>query len=111
MNVINRAVLIVKPKRTYIDWANSLDGPEFGAVAIKDATTYLVPDVEGGDAEEKIIRRYFKIIFDQELSSWWTNEDDWPQNRDLKTFREWFHAEFHFLVLDLCNTPLVSESW
>jgi hypothetical protein len=109
MNVVNRSVLVVKPKQAYINWANQLDGPQITPDNLKDATVFLAPDVEGPDAEESLIKRYYKSIFEHELWAWITDEKDWPPNRDLPTFYEWFHTEFHTMVVDLSNNTLESE--
>ena len=69
--------------------------------------TYLTnPDFE--DAE-KHLKKYFKQIFEEELEAMWTDEEEWPQKRDFKTFCEWFEYEISDWVVDLSKKPLRSE--
>lgn len=49
-----------------------------------ESHTYLTdPDF---DNAEKHLKKYFKLIFEEELEGIWTDENDWPQKRDFKTF-------------------------
>ncbi|MGR3178308.1 MAG: hypothetical protein ACUZ8E_09670 [Candidatus Anammoxibacter sp.] len=52
---------------------------------------------------------FYDLIFEEQLYSWWTNENDWPSNRDFNTFVEWFDCKFHSLVMDLVDEPLVND--
>ena len=114
MYVVNRSALLVRRKKPYIDWANSLDedGPRLGLEeALNDSTVYLVDEIGyHGDAEEAI-RKYYSTIFEQELVVWHLVEKDWPQKRDLKTFQDWFEVEAHSMVLDVCDYALEFEEF
>ena len=52
---------------------------------------------------------YYKVIFEEQLSGWWRDETDWPTKRDMKTFTHWFDVEFHSVVLDVVQKPLLGE--
>ena len=41
------------------------------------------------------------FVFDEELRSWYTDEDLWPAVRNAEIFLEWFEIEFHSAVFDL----------
>ena len=108
MEILNRSAITVMPKQPFIDWANGLT-PEFPmAINVLGAShTYLTnPDFE--DAE-KHIKKYFKQIFIEELNGIWTDDNDWPQKRDFKTFCDWFHFEISDWVQDLSKKPLFDE--
>jgi hypothetical protein len=112
MDSVNRSVLIVKPKLPYIEWANSLDddGPKLNIEKPFDEyTIYLVDEVAYRIDVEKVLKRHYAKIFEYELYSWHIDEADWPQQRDLRTFRKWFSLESHSEVIDLCNYALVTE--
>ena len=49
------------------------------------------------------------LILEDQLSGWWTDENDWPKIKDMETFREWFDLEFHSLVINLVDGPLGDE--
>lgn len=105
MEILNRSAITITPKLPFMDWANCLT-PEFHMEinVLGESHTYLSnPDFE--DAE-KHIKKYFKPIFEEELEGIWTDEKDWPQKRDYKTFCEWFHFEISDWVQDLSAKPL-----
>lgn len=109
---INRAVVVVKPRQPYVDWANSFDDGTVKATLDslhEDPTVYLVPPYAMNDEREEILKECFSIIFENELEGWVTDEDLWPQNRDLETFKRWFDVEFCSMILDLCEWPLERE--
>jgi hypothetical protein len=112
MDSLNRSVIMVKPKLPYIEWANSLDddGPKLNIEKPFDEyTIYLVDEVVYQSDFEKVLKKHYMEIFEYELFSWHTDEEDWPQERDLRTFRKWFSVESHSLVIDLCNYALEIE--
>lgn len=106
---VNRSIVIVRPKQPCIDWVNRLSDEE-PTVSLeevrRDASIYLIPEFENEHQVKQILKTYFSMIFEHELWSWMTDEATWPENRDFKTFKQWFHCEFHDLVLDLCREDL-----
>ncbi|OAZ05332.1 hypothetical protein [Flavobacterium succinicans] len=108
MEILNRSAITITPKQPFVDWANAL-APEFPMKisVLGESHTYLTnPDFE--DAE-KHLKKYFKQIFIEELDSIWTDEQDWPQKRDFKTFCEWFSFEISDWVQDLSTKPLFDD--
>jgi hypothetical protein len=111
MSMINRCILIVKAKQPFLLWLQSLPDPaNFTLQQInRDNATYLLPEYDADDDRKKLLRRYSNLIFEEQLSSWWRDETDWPAKRDVKTFTQWFDVEFHSVVLDLVDKPLLHE--
>ena len=108
MEFLNRSAISVSPKQPFVDWANALT-PEFPMEIDVPGTThtYLTdPDFEDTD---KQIKKYYKQIFEEELGGIWTDENDWPQKRNFKTFCEWFHFEISNWVQDLSRKDLFGE--
>jgi hypothetical protein len=105
MFLVNRAVLIVKPKQPFLDWANATDGPEFDP---EHAFPFLVSELPDSKVDT-LIKKHYREIFEEALNSWVTDETAWPADRGLKTFREWFTVEYHDFVVDLCDQPLQIE--
>ena len=104
MRRVKRTAVIVKPKQPYITWANALedDGVMLGEEYVPEHNIYLVEDTTGCMLDtEEIVEPYFKTIFEEELNSWHRLVDNWPSNRDFKTFLAWFEVEIHSMVLDL----------
>jgi hypothetical protein len=75
----------------------------------EDRTAYLVPEFEDDKQRERVLRKFFTMIFEDQLADWWTREEDWPQQRDLRTFKKWFDLQFHSVVEDLVDDVLVDE--
>lgn len=109
--VINRAVLVLKPKQPYVDWVNSRlnaldDRPEtIESLRAKECVTLLIPecDVEETDG---IIEALSPALFRLALADWDTDKKRWPEKRDYETFKEWFDVELHTVVMDILPEPV-----
>ena len=103
---INRTVLVVKPRQPFLDWANSLDD-EIKDLTLerlrRDCTAFLVPEIEYDSDLREVLEWCFELLFEEQLAGWHTEPEDWPQDRNLEMFLEWFEVEFHSLVFDLCD--------
>ena len=107
--MINRGVVIVRPKKPYIDWALSLDDSGVAPEYEGEKTVYLVPEY-GDDLEAmEVLSQGYEVIFEQELSGWHMGESAWPKKRTFSMFREWFDIEMHSLILDLTDEPLIDD--
>lgn len=107
--MINRAVLIVRPKQPFLDWAAGLDDSGLVPDVDGEQTVYLVPDFDMDDDARAVIEAVFSEVFENELWGWHTDESAWPTNRNLKTFHEWFTIELHSIVEDLCDYEIVDD--
>ena len=73
LDIINKAAITVIPKEPFIKWVQSTDAK---AAEISDedilsnSQVYLVDASEDGDDPEKLIKRNFKVIFEEELAGW-----------------------------------------
>jgi len=109
--MVNRAVLITIAKEPFIEWLLSL--PEPFHITLdeinEDRTAYLIPEYDDENQRDRIIKKIFGNIFENQLAEWWTREEEWPQKRDLRTFRKWFDLQFHTVVEDLVDDRLVDE--
>jgi hypothetical protein len=105
--MINRSVLIVRPKQPFLNWAEGLDDsgllPDVGG----EQTVYLIPEFDGNEDAQAIIEKVYLEVFENELWGWHTDESAWPANRDFETFREWFTIELHSVVEDLCDYEII----
>ncbi len=107
--MLNRGVVIVRPKQPYLDWAAALDDSELVPDPNAEQTVYLIPSY--GDDEEawEILERVHPAIFENELYGWHTDEAAWPKGRDFAMFKAWFKIELHSVVEDLCDYEIVDE--
>ncbi|MDE2040965.1 MAG: hypothetical protein KGI59_01060 [Patescibacteria group bacterium] len=112
MLTINRTVAIIKPKRPYIKWANSLpdaDREYTDEVFQKDQRVLLIPEHDTPKEDRAYINTIWREIFDEELLGWSLNRSWWPKERTQKMFWQWFDVEFHSMVVDMCDTPIETE--
>ncbi len=101
--MLNRGVLIVRPKQPYLDWAAQLDDSGVVPDPESEATVYLIPEFESDDEAWEILEDVYVEVFERELDSWHTDESAWPDNRTLAMFKEWFDIKLHSVVEDLCG--------
>ena len=111
MSTVNRSLLIVRAKKPFLDWLHSLPDPVVVTLAEvnRDNTVYLRPESENDDEQKEILKQVFDLIFEEQLTGWWQDDRDWPSNRSFEVFTDWFDVEFHSLVLDLADEPLMRE--
>jgi len=111
--MVNRSVLIVRAKEPFRQWLRSLPDPEDASLAEinEDSSVYLVPEYEDDSEKEKILKMMYEEIFEEQLEDWWRDEDDWPKNRNMSLFKNWFDVEFHSVVIDLVGGELISEEY
>ena len=100
-------------KEPFLSWLKALpDSADLTPEEMNgDATVYLLPVCDDDRAQDRVLARCFHLIFEEQLSAWWTDESAWPQGRNLKLFKRWFDVEFHSIVLDLVNGPLLDDEW
>ena len=112
--LINKAAITVIPKEPFIKWVQSTDAK---AAEISDESilsysrVYLVDDSLDGDDPEKLIKRNFKVIFEEELAGWYTDEEAWPKKMDLRLFKQWFHVKVHEIVVDVGKKLPIAEEY
>lgn len=112
MLTINRSVAIIRPKRPFIKWANSLpdNEREYADEAFQsDCQAVLIPEYDTDKDAEKYINDIWDDLFEEELWGWCTNEDWWPKVRTQKMFWQWFDIEFHSIVSDPYDLPIEKE--
>lgn len=109
--MLNRAVLILRPAQPFLDWAGTLDDSGLVPSADGEQTVYLVPQFEDDAEFDEVLRSVFAELFERELFGWHTVEEDWPQNRTLELFREWFTIEYHTVIEDLCSDPILDDEF
>lgn len=107
--MLNRAVLIVRPRQPFLDWAAQLDDSGLVPNVEGEQTVYLIPQFDDDDEAQKVLGRVFAEVFERELFDWHTDEAAWPQKRTLALFRKWFTIELHSVVDDLCDYKLVDD--
>jgi hypothetical protein len=106
MSEINRSLMVVRPQQPFLDWVRSVDeAPEDLKIedVQEDCSAYLVPECESFEDRMAVILWCWDVVFEEELFSWFTDKDLWPDDRTPEMFIEWFELEFHSVVNDLVD--------
>jgi hypothetical protein len=105
MEPLNRVALLVRPKRRYKEWADSVadgdDDPMFDLEQPRIASAVYLVAARHGDPLQDLIDDYAADIFEAELEGWSTDETRWPANRSPHVFRDWFDVTLGEVVVDL----------
>jgi hypothetical protein len=108
---INRGVVVLRPKPPFAQWVRSLDAgePVDEEMVLSVSTAFLIPDFEFVHESWDWIEENYELFFDLSLVDWHLEQSEWPQERDWKTFQEWFHIDFIDSAWDLVDEPLTSD--
>jgi hypothetical protein len=115
MGLINRAAVILRPKKPFVDWRNSIevkDGrkPQFALNELRaDPKLYLVRGFRDPEHVKTMILEDFDLYFGDQLVGCITGEDEWPQDRTVEMFRAWFDMEIIVWVDDTLDTEDIVE--
>jgi hypothetical protein len=109
---VNRAVLVLRARQPYVDWANGLgEGDE--RVELDEARTagsaFLVSPLELEEDARRFVEQHARAMFEHELAMWMDDPATWPERRDVETFHEWFDVEIHDIVVDLGKDPILAD--
>lgn len=102
-DAINRAAIMVIPRKPFYDWLNSVEsgvGTDEMANKEKDHTIYLLPDFEEQFQLEGYLKKIYQKIFRNELAAWYTEESLWPEGLTYEMFTEWFEIRISTVVYD-----------
>lgn len=108
--MLNRGVVIVRPKQPYLDWAAGVDDSGVVPDPNEEQTVYLIASYEDDDEAWKILETVYPVIFEKELNGWHTDEAAGPKGRDFAMFKDWFKVELHSSLEDLCDLELIDEN-
>lgn len=99
---IDRLAVILRPKKPFIDWLNTIldEQKVLNDVVAADPTVVLIPIIENDDELGEYIEQHYKAWLEHEFSSWCINQEDWPSRRDFEAFHEFFEINVHSLVID-----------
>lgn len=103
---IDRAALVIIPKKPFLDWLISIEEDIAVGDMWKGSTIYLIPDYEDEDQMEKWLKRNFDQIFSDQLNNWYIDESCWVPKRTFKMFKEWFDYSLHDMILDTLEKPI-----
>jgi hypothetical protein len=108
MNTINRTLLIIIPKKPYLDWVNSFDNIQVDA---GEYSAYLIPEKYDEYNYKDYLEKHCQDIFESELYAILRDSDFYPEKRDYNTFNKWFETHACDTVFDLGNEPIEIEEF
>ena len=111
--MLNRSAIILRYKEPAVRYINDVDPMKSSAVVTvaetyEDRTIYLIPDeaAEGEETLDRWVTEHYKMLFEMELSDWYTDPSLFPKNLTLDLFHEWFEVECHSVVMDTVGGEL-----
>ena len=111
--MINRSAIVVRAKQPFLNWLLDLPDPVSTDITLDEINNephiYLLPEYETIDQQDELLSGFYDIVFDAELNGWWTDETNWPAHRDFNLFKDWFSVEFHSIIEDIVDEPLINE--
>ena len=112
--IVNRAALYVTPKEPFIKWAKYYDeSPEDDDLKdrISEKHIFLIEEfyLFSNDGISKVLEPYWEKIFEYELTMWNAYKNEWPQQRTLDMFLEWFNVKICEYVFDMDEDKKIEE--
>jgi hypothetical protein len=110
--MINRAAVILKYKKPFIDWINNSDPIKNTCITIdkanEDRTVYLINEDEADDFEKWISHNYSQL-FESELEDWFTVQSLWLKKRTRTLFDKWFSIQCHSILIDTVGGSIYDD--
>ena len=111
--MLNRSAVVVKPKQPSLDWLHGAN-PTRGGITRDEVglepTIYLIPECDTKDGVREVLEELCEEIFVEQLDSWFRDKMTWPTDRSYQMFCRWFDLQYHSMLIDLCDEPLVNDS-
>ena len=110
--MLNRTAIIVRYREPFVRWINEADPVPGGShitTEQDEQTVYLIHEIENRSELDEWLALNYDALFEAELDAWYTDEALWPKNRTLELFHEWVDVEYHTMVVDLVEEPLVDD--
>jgi hypothetical protein len=113
--VVERSIVVIKPKQPFLDWINNnlaisnetlLD---LSNIRI-DCNSYLIPEINEIEDGVAYVDEVYEALFQLELASWSEDQSLWPQELSLKMFWEWFDIEISPTLIDLTEDDDSSDN-
>lgn len=109
---INRSALVVTPKQPFLDWLHGAD-PSSRDLTLRELaqepTIYLIPECDTPEEIDQVVREMCEEIFEEQLAGWFNDGATWPSDRGFDVFCRWFDCQFHSVLIDLADDPLIRD--
>jgi hypothetical protein len=102
MKYLEKNLVTIYGKQAFLDWLISVE-PSLHRWTLdhlnSDPGAYLI-EVEDQNCQGGAIKKYFKLIFEEELGNHIPVEK-WPKERTYENFCNWFAIKYHMCVADM----------
>lgn len=81
---MNRSVIVIKPKQSFLDWLHTADPTSRSLTVrelVQEPTVYLSRECDTKDDVRQARRELGGEIFLEQLSGWFRDTTTWPRNR------------------------------
>lgn len=114
MGHLNRSAIILRARQPFLDWRNSFELKEgrkdYTLEEIReDPKVYLVFGFKSAVHVRDSVMEEFNIYFTDQLVGTVTGEEEWPKNRTVEMFKEWFDIEVFTTVDDVEDQVDIEE--
>ena len=106
---INRNAIVVKPKKPFFDWVNSIEKNTIAIDKKYEYNIYLVKEQDSNEDTLSWLKKNFHGIFNNELNDWTINQSKWTDKRTYPVFKEWFDVEISSMILDMEDFDIIKE--
>jgi hypothetical protein len=108
--ITNRSALFIIPKKPFKEWAKFYSESPIEELdqRLSEKHVYLIEWFHEEDIID-ILEPYYIEIFEYELLSWNSYKSEWPQNRSIELFLEWFDVKLCNDLYDLETEKIMSE--
>ena len=110
--ITNRSALFIIPKKPFKEWAKLYNESPIEDLNLRlsEKHVYLVDWFHEEDIVD-VLKPYYLEIFEYELLSWNGYKSEWPQNRSIELFLEWFDVKLCDDLYDLETEKIKSEKF
>jgi len=114
-NIINRDVLILKPKQALFDWLQEVFEDELMVEGLPfdhdESNVYLIPEFNHYVEALEYLKKNFIPYMELELEGWVLDDDEWPKDLTWEKFQEFFHISIQSVVYDTLEVPILKDSY
>lgn len=115
--MINRSAIILRYKEPAVRYINEADPAKGSRARVtitnthQDRTIYLIRDEDADDQEavDRWVRNNYQMLFEMELSDWYTDPNLFPKELTLELFNEWFDVECHSVIMDTVGGEIYDD--
>lgn len=112
-SIINRDVLILKPKQALFNWVQEVFGDdlieESAPFAHDESNVYLIPELDHYEESLEYLKENYQAFMELELEGWVLDEEEWPKDLTWEKFQEFFHISIQSMVFDTLEEPIEKD--